>query len=126
MNNVIRITTRCARAIREGRKSMVRVVDKTGGDFCPLGGPGDLLQVREPSGEYAQMVLEIRALRRELLQDISAADVEAEGELWKEPGYDPRQPPRQGFARWWDSVHARAEAQWLANPAVWVLQVAER
>jgi hypothetical protein len=118
----VRLTAACLRAIAAGRKTQLRSVDK-GGDAalasaapCPLGAPGDLLRIESGA------LLRITALRRERLQAISEADLAREGGMWREtspPGAT--ESERAGFARWWDAVHARPEAQWQADPWVWVV-----
>jgi len=111
------LTPACLRAIAAGRKTQLRSVARGEPDSpCPLGGPGDHL--RAPDGTR----LRITALRRERLQAISDADLAREGGMWEEtrpPGA--AESERAGFARWWDAVHTRPDAQWPADPWVWVV-----
>jgi hypothetical protein len=121
---LIRLTPGCLRAIGAGRKSQMRTVVKDldgsppdGTATCPVGAPGDLLRTEDGA------LLRIARVRVERLQDIGDEDLGREGGMWHEtalPGATPSE--RQGFARWWDDVHSRPEAQWAQNPWVWVIE----
>lgn len=135
----------CVRAILGGRKTLVRHV---AADPCPLGEPGDWLWVREPwapgspGGSAARyqadgaeaapgvewqpartMPRELSRLRLERLRDIPDEDLPAEGRLWREGAPAGGETEREGFARWWDSLHARPGTRWADDPWVWVLGV---
>jgi hypothetical protein len=66
--------------------------------------------------------LEIVRVRLERLWSISDADLEAEGRMWTEGDRPAAESERDGFARWWDSVHSRAEFKWAENPWAWVVE----
>jgi hypothetical protein len=118
-----------------------------------LGGPGDTLWVREPwahagpSGfrylateadpasvvwlparemprDASRLRLVIRSIRLERLHDIAGEDFAAEGLLWRQADAPGAQSDRSGFARWWDSLHARPGTRWRDNPHVWVVSFA--
>ena len=128
---------------------MVRQVADGNYTACPLGGPGDLLWVREPWAlvngqpvyaakdvdtvtdggwqpaksmpeEHARIRLRLTATRLERLCEIPAEDLVSEGSLWLERPLR-GELPHAGFARWWDSLHPRPGTQWADNPLVWVL-----
>jgi hypothetical protein len=132
-----------------GHKTVLREIAKDPAAACPLGAPGDRLWIREPWAEdvagyrylgtdpspetvtwlsarsmpreASRLVVEIVEVRREALQDVPDADLEAEGALWREASGDATLDDRLGFARWWDSLHARPGTQWADNPPVWVI-----
>jgi hypothetical protein len=147
----VSISGGCARAVLAGRKSMVRQVASDPQAPCPLGVPGDRLWVREPwtglpdggiryqadepdlgrdadawqpartmSRQISRICLEVEAVRLERLQAIPPTDLALEGSLWLPPA-TPGETPRQGFARWWDSLHLRDGTRWADDPWVWVV-----
>jgi hypothetical protein len=124
----VRLTPACLRAIDAGRKSQMRsVVKRAPGEapdqatVCPLGSPGDFLRAAEG------VVLRITGVRMERLQEISEQDIGREGGMWHEtPPAEPMERDREGFARWWDEVHASPEVKWAANPWVWVIEFERR
>ena len=83
----------------------------------------------------SRITLEITAVRVERVQDISEKDAKAEGcggyvggegpmsesVLAIEPGYNHPNFFRDGFAYLWDSLNAKRDYGWDANPWVWVL-----
>ena len=147
----VSVSPACARAILEGRKSMVRQLAVGGAFSCPFGDRDDLLWVREPWAlvdgvpiyhsthrsatdiewqpaksmpeNHARIWLRVIATRLERLADIPEEDFAAEGALWLEKSI-PGEAPRAGFARWWDSLHPRSGTRWADDPWVWVLSFA--
>jgi hypothetical protein len=151
----VSISSGCARAVLDDRKTMLRQVAVDADALCPLGGPGDRLWVREPWAsaggaiayaadagvgpvaraasapvwqpsrtmprEASRILVEIEATRLERLQAIPPEDLAPEGSLWL-PAAAAGETPRQGFARWWDSLHPRPGAQWGDDPWVWVVR----
>jgi hypothetical protein len=166
------------RSITAGRKTSFRSAVKLpapGLDqaqaFCPFGGPGALLWVREPwntnpaldeveagaalqipsefqilyqadldgradsSGPYqvwiparamprwaSRITLLIENTRLERLHDMGESDLLREGGMWREiETIQPFESEREGFARWWDSIHTRTDVHWNANPWVWAV-----
>lgn len=80
----------------------------------------------------SRITLEITAVRVERLQDISEADIEAEGTP-RNIGYTPDDAyadqfnssfERRGrdFARLWDNINGNGAGSWHANPWVWVIE----
>jgi len=123
----VRLTPACLRAIGAGRKSQMRTVVKLdrgeapAGTSCPLGAPGDLMRADD------EFLLRITAVRMQLLQDISDPDLVREGGMWRETAPSgTTESDREGFARWWDEVHAGSEAKWIENPWVWVVEFERR
>jgi hypothetical protein len=141
------VSASCASAILEGRKSMVRYIADGALELCPFARPGDRLWVAEPWAvfegtflhqalhreldlawqpprtmprELARSWVEIDSARLERIVEISTPDLAAEGRPWIDESIA-CDSPRQGFARWWDSLHRRAGTQWRDNPLVWVL-----
>lgn len=93
--------------------------------LCPFGAPGEVLHVKnctlpDDEGIGARLlkleVIEITAIRAELLSDISESDVCAE------LGLSPitRDYKRPRFEALWDSINGE-KAPWESNPFVWVL-----
>jgi hypothetical protein len=73
--------------------------------------------------KYSRITLDIVSVRVERLQDISDADVIAEGTppaFWF--GCIPSQvaPPRQCYRKLWSGIHG--EESWNGNPWVWVIE----
>jgi hypothetical protein len=126
---------------------MVRYVAGEETAHCPFGAPGDRLWVAEPWAEHdgdlylqalchamdlawqpartmprhiARSWVEVVSVKLERLTDISSFDLTAEGSLWLASSADCASP-RQGFARWWDSLHAREGTRWSDDPLVWVV-----
>ena len=75
---------------------------------------------KKPSNFDGWQPLRIRmtAISRERLQDISEADMRAEGL----EGLDTLAVKRLNFTLLWDSVHTKPGARWQDNPEVWVLE----
>jgi hypothetical protein len=72
-------------------------------------------------GEHS--MLEITGVRLEQLQAISAADLEAEGGMWRGGTSKPVvEADREGFARWWSEINAARGNRWAHNPWVWVVE----
>lgn len=68
--------------------------------------------------------IRITRIRQERVQDITEADVEAEGvglQAWAGEGHE-GWPRTAGYAQLWDSLHDRPGERWADNPAVWVLE----
>ena len=99
---------------------MLRQVAREPSMPSPLGEPGDRLRIRAPGDDAAHQLARITNIRLERLQDISDADLEAEGGLWRE-FHDALLTPREAFGRWWDSLHARPGTRWDDNPHVWAV-----
>ena len=88
------------------------------GEACPLGGPAELLDV---SNAERPLQLVIDRVRVQRIQDISDADIKAEGAVWRAEGGDDGASERHGFARWWSEINARSGFTWDVNPWVWVV-----
>jgi hypothetical protein len=124
----VQLTPACLRAIGAAQKWQMRSVVRLGREetpgqpaICPLGSPGDFL--RTENG----VLLRITGVRIERLQEISDQDIEREGGMWRETApAGTTETDREGFARWWDQVHARPEARWIENPWVWVIEFERR
>jgi len=78
----------------------------------------------------SRITLEITDVRVERVQDISDGDAKAEvvddgaprgGLACYGPEPDPYGPVRNAFADLWDSLHPRADEDWIDNPWVWVI-----
>jgi hypothetical protein len=70
----------------------------------------------------SRLTLRVEGVRAENLQEINKDDLVREGRMWVESGLaKPGESERDGFARWWDSVHSLPQEQWERNPAVWVI-----
>lgn len=82
---------------------------------CPHGLPGDLLWVRETW----RLTLEVTGVRVERLQDISDADVLAEGVYPTATGLYPGSP-KAAYRRLWGQING--DGSWDANPWVWVIE----
>lgn len=72
--------------------------------------------------EASRLLAEVRSVRLERLQDIPADELEDEGALWREGDRPAGETEREGFARWWDSLHSRPGTRWEDNPWVWVVR----
>jgi hypothetical protein len=141
------VSASCASAILEGQKSVARYVAAQPPGDCPLGKPGDLLWVAEPwasvNGTFhhkavtpapgiewqpsrsmprdrTRALVRLLSTRLEHLQEISASDIAAEGNLCAKDSPSSA-TATEGFARWWDSLHPRQGTQWADNPVVWVV-----
>jgi len=62
------------------------------------------------------------SMRREKLQPISEADIEAEGVIPYDPIYAPTRSLYQAWIDLWRSIHTKKGTRWLDNPEVWALQ----
>lgn len=82
----------------------------------------------------SRTLLEVTDVRVERVQDISIADITAEGITstdkyleWEEhvnavaPPGSVRQTDREWFAQYWDFLNAKKGHSWDANPLVWVI-----
>lgn len=70
----------------------------------------------------SRLTLRLERIRPEKLQDINDEGLVREGRMWVESGLArPGDTERDGFARWWDSVHSLPQERWESNPAVWVI-----
>lgn len=67
----------------------------------------------------SRITLEVTAVRVERLQDISEADVIAEGASWAACGAPQEGSHRADFARLWESING--PDSWTANPWVWAI-----
>jgi hypothetical protein len=63
--------------------------------------------------------IRLTAIRQERVQDISEADVIAEGVELRSWGYD--WTKTAGYAELWDVINTRKPMRWIDNPLVWVL-----
>jgi len=62
------------------------------------------------------------AIRREKLQDIGEADMEAEGITPSDFTYAPAASLCQEWMNLWDSINTKQGTRWAENPEVWVLE----
>lgn len=88
---------------------------------CPYGEPGQTIPLYDDTGTPFALAMLI-GLRLQRLQDISEADVAAEGCLGhaRRGSFLPGMPMKSVFALTWCETHgARA---WAVNPWVWVLE----
>lgn len=70
----------------------------------------------------SRLTLRVENIRTEQLQEISEEDLVREGKIWAEGGLaKPGESERNGFARWWNSIHSLPRERWESNPAVWVI-----
>ncbi len=70
----------------------------------------------------SRMTLRVEDVRTEKLQGINDEDLQREGKMWIDSGLaKPGESDRDGFARWWDSIHSLPQERWSSNPAVWVI-----
>ena len=81
---------------------------------------------------FCRLVLDVKAVRVERLQDISEEDARAEGnpmnckgEIYESPS--PEQDSRQGYGRYsfaltWESLNKKRGYGWSVNPWVWVIK----
>lgn len=70
----------------------------------------------------SRMTLRVEDVRAENLQVINDEDLQREGKMWIDSGLvKPGESDRDGFARWWDSIHSLPHERWMSNPAVWVI-----
>jgi len=90
---------------------------------CPYGVPGDRLLVRNTVYSF-RIPLEVTDVRVQRLQDISIADIKAEGAVEKdgywEMGQWARQLPRSVFYDYWKELHGKGSV--ADNPWVWVIE----
>lgn len=89
---------------------------------CPYGEPGQTIPLYDEEGNAFALALLV-GLRLQRLQDISDADVAAEGcvnQTTARGGFLPGMPIKSIFAlNWCETYGARA---WAVNPWVWVLE----
>jgi hypothetical protein len=75
----------------------------------------------------SRITLEIVNVRVERVQEISAADMDAEGMRWYAETYG--NPYGSVYDTWrylWDSLHAKRGYPWSDNPWVWVIEFARQ
>ncbi len=121
------VTAACARAIAAGTKTQIRRVvrpDEPPDAPSPFGIPGGRLDLRAHGDGAPPVPVVVRAVRRERLRDIRDADLAREGALWRDSTPPAGERDRDGFARWWDSVHPRPGTRWADDPEVWVVEFA--
>ncbi len=123
-------------AILEGRKTQTRRVVKpghlyeptdegvdilwaTGQIRCPYGEPGDGLWVKEAWRVASRILLRIKGVRVERLQDITPADCEAEG--YPDDGSPSWEHYAERFSLAWDELNAKRGYPFSSNPWVWVI-----
>jgi hypothetical protein len=70
----------------------------------------------------SRITLEIVNVSVERVQEISPADVEAEGCAWQQWAAHEDWLPTAGYAELWDSINAKRGFGWDKNPWVWVLE----
>ncbi len=68
----------------------------------------------------SRILLEITNVRMQRAQEISQADVFAEGIL--NADMQPTESAQQAFSRLWDSINAKRGFGWNTNPWVWVVE----
>lgn len=70
----------------------------------------------------SRLTLRVVEVRSEELQKIHEADLVQEGRMWVDSGLaKPGESERDGFARWWNSVHSLPQERWESNPEVRVV-----
>ncbi len=70
----------------------------------------------------SRLSLRVENIRTEQLQEISEDDLVREGKIWAESGLaKPGESERDGFARWWNSIHSLPQERWESNPSVRVI-----
>lgn len=89
---------------------------------CPYGEPGQLVSLQAEDGSPFARALLVGA-RPQRLQDISDADVAAEGCInhSRAGAFLPGMPLKSVFALTWCEAHG--PRSWAANPWVWVLEL---
>jgi hypothetical protein len=75
-------------------------------------------------GKRSVARIEIVAIRRESLQDISDLDLLSEGIDHSYIGADQKQVRRWKFQQLWDKLNKQRGSRWEDNPLVWVLTFA--
>lgn len=70
----------------------------------------------------SRITMEVVSVRVERIQDITDADVIAEGTDTGEGAHFTPPSPRMLFALLWDSIYAKRGFGWDANPWVWVIE----
>ena len=82
------------------------------------------------SREYSRLLLTVKSVRAERVQDISEEDARAEGlQDWfpatkwlrRHPGYGPYTSVER-FSVAWDEINAKRGYSWESNPYVWVIE----
>lgn len=76
------------------------------------------------SRRFSRLLLEVKAVRVERLQEISEADAEAEG-VRAQPilrADEPVTTHREQYGLLWDSINAQRGHSWESNPWVWVVE----
>jgi hypothetical protein len=91
--------------------------------FAHLARPSAVPSIHMPRWA-SRITLEVAGVRVERLQDISAADAEAEGVdfLRRVPDADETLTPQQLFMCLWDSINEERGFGWSANPWVWIVE----
>jgi hypothetical protein len=152
IQRAVDVSAGCATALLCATKTVIRQVVSPDADPDAAPRPGEVVWVREPwalrDGDRvalqalestaalswqpprtmplaaSRLRLEILSVRQERLRAIPDDELEAEGALWRAPGRPAGETEREGFARWWDSLHRRPGTRWADDPLVFVLRVA--
>jgi len=119
-----------APAAQEGDRGAVRYAADGGFDPADPEHGGAYGEGWRPAREMprwaSRLTLEIVRARLERVQDIAAADLAAEGGMWREGQPSAADATdtdeRMGFARWWSEINARRGTTWERNPWVWVVE----
>ena len=122
--------------VRDGTKTQTRRLVKEGDEATYAVPSGEIAQVyrngkllwegyktyaiQSGRGKKGNGRFRILKIRRESLQDISEADVIAEGIPKRLNGSVMKQ---RAFKHLWDSIHKKSGTRWEDNPENWVLEI---
>ncbi len=113
-------------AMGENDKCLYKADYRTGCPPLEIGGDYHWHPSIHMPREYSRIDLEITDIRAERLQDISEADIKAEGisPYTFARGVLSDNPPefRWAFIKLWDSINAKRGYGWEANPWVWPIK----
>jgi hypothetical protein len=92
------------------------IVDYRAGGTVGISRPGKWRPSIHMPRKFCRLVLEVKAVRVERLQNISQKDAKAEGMTGAQPDLK--------FADLWNSLNAKRGYGWRVNPWVWVIEFA--